>query len=254
MLSVAHMLGQILLDDGATFVAHLCDVIASRVLDRLMEGKGDGPRRDVKGAAWHDLVAAVDGNGHYRKPELQGEFEGSVFEGAHLTRIGATSLRKDNDRHAAMQFLFGGGHGVAKALGRVGIHKDVARHAASSPDEGNVGDALAHHPFEVVSQETVNGKDIIGPLVIGDKHIARLMVNEFATHHLDTHQVKPAPYSGPPLGREIAPIVLVEQRADNGDKRSNNTEHQHDGRDDAPLVYAVKVYHVLINLLFVVQR
>ena len=194
-----------------------------------MEGEGDCARGDVKGAAGHDLVAAVDGDGHYGQAKFQCQLERAVLERAHQAGVGAATLGKDDNRHASMQFLLGSGHGVAQALSRVGVHQNVACHAASGADDGDVGDALAHHPLEVVSQETVDGKDVIGTLMVGDKHVARLVVNELAPHYLDAYQMNPAPHACPPLGGEVTPIVLVEKTANNGDECGDDAVNQHDG-------------------------
>lgn len=204
------LLWQILLDDLTALVAHLDDVVAASVLDRLMEGERDGTRGDVEGATGHDLVAAVDTDGDYGQPELKRQFECAVLELTHLARIGAATFRKDNNRHTTVQFLLGCRHGVAQALWGVGIDKDVTCHAAGGTNDWNVGDAFAHHPLEVVTQVTIYGEDVVGSLMIGDEHIARFVVNEFAADDLDSHQVYPAPNPSPPLGREIAPIILVE--------------------------------------------
>ena len=243
---VALLLGQVLLDDGATGVTHLGDVVAASVLDGLVEGERDSPRSDVKGAAGHHLVTAVDGDGHNGQTELQREFKGAVLERSHETSVGAASLREHDNRHAAaVQFLLGGCHGVAQTLSGMGVHQDMACHAAGGADDGDVGDALAHHPLEVVPQEAVNREDVIGALVIGDKHITCLMVNMLAPLDLHPYQVKPAPQSGPPLGGEVAEVVLVEEASHDGDQGNEDAHDQHNGRDDAPLVYPVNVYHVI---------
>ena len=109
-----------------------------------------------------------------------------------------------------MQFLFGRGHGVSQPLGGVGVNQYVASHAACGANKRDVSDALAHHPLEIVPQETINGENVIGTLVVGDKHITCLVVNELSSHNLNPHQMYPAPDARPPLGREVTPIILFE--------------------------------------------
>ena len=178
-----------MLDDLAALVAHLGDIVAACVFDRFVEGERDGALCDIKGAAGHYLVAAVDGDGDNRQAKFKSQLKGSVFEGAHEAGVRAASLGKHYNRHATVQLFLGCCHGITQSLGGVGVHQDMSCHAASSANDGNVGDALAHHPFEVMSQETVNGKDIIGSLMVSDKHVACLVVNVFAALDFDTHQM-----------------------------------------------------------------
>ena len=217
LFGVAHLGREVLLDNGAALVAHLGDVVAAGVLDRLVEGERDCARRHVEGSARHHFVAAVDGDGNNGELKLKGELERAVLERAHEAGAGAPPLGEDDYRHAAVQFLLGCRHGVPQALRGVGIYHDVASHAACGTDDGYVGDALAHHPLEIVAQETVDREDVIGSLMVGDKHITCLVVNEFATLDAHAHQVYPAPHPGPPLSWVITPIILVKQAANDGD-------------------------------------
>lgn len=244
---VTHVGWEVALDDLAALMAHLHDVVASRVLNGFMEREGDSTRSDIERAAGHYLVAAVDSNGYHGQAELQRQLESAVLEGSHLACVGAPSLGKDDYRHAAMQFLLGRCHGVADALGGVGVHHDVAGHAAGCADDGDVGDAFAHHPLEIVTQKTVDGEYIICTLMIGDKYITGLVVNEFAADDLDTDQMDPAPHAGPPLGRIITPIVLLEQATQYRNECSDDAIDQHDGRSNAPLIYTVNIFHRFIN-------
>ena len=90
--SVALFRGQVLLDDFTALCTHLGDVVAASVLDGLMEGKSDGARRYIEGAAWHDAIAAIDGDRHDWQAKLQCEFESTVLEWTHEACIGAASL------------------------------------------------------------------------------------------------------------------------------------------------------------------
>ena len=111
----------------------------------------------------------------------------------------------------------------------MGVYHDVTGHAACGTDEGDVGNALAHHPLEVVSQKTVDREDVIGSLMIGDKHITRLVVDVLAPHYLDPYQMHPAPHPCPPFGRKVAPIVLIKQAAYHRDDGCDDTVDQHNG-------------------------
>ena len=65
-MSVALVSREVLLDNSAALVTHLGDVVTACVFNGSMEGEGDGSWSDVKSAARHDLVAAIDGNGDNR--------------------------------------------------------------------------------------------------------------------------------------------------------------------------------------------
>ena len=239
--SVAHVLGQVLLDDGAVWRWWLTWAMSLPPdADGLVEGQCDGARGDVERAARHDLVTAVDGDGNDGQAELQRQFKGTVLEGSHLARVGAAALRKDDNRHPRWP-TFGGGHGVAAGPVPSGCRPEWAGqyYAASGADDGDVGQALARHPLEVVAQVAVHREDVIGTLMIGNKHVTGLVVHMLASLHTHAHEVQPAPQPGPPLGREIPPVVLAEQASHDSYQRCHNADHQHNGRHDAPLVYAV---------------
>ena len=165
-----------------------------------------------------------------------------------FTVNGECQLQLDADANA-VQFPHGCGHRVAQTLGAMGVHHDVTSHNTSSAHQGYLGQSLAHHPLEVVAQVTVNRKDVIGSLVVGDKHIARFVVNEFASDYSHTNHMQPAPQPCPPLGRVVSPVVLIEQAANDGDHRSDDACHQHDGCHDEPLIYTIDIYHFSVSYI-----
>ena len=163
-----------------------------------------------------------------------------MLEGVNLAVVGAASLGKDDNRHAFLQTLLGIVHGLDNTSCRVVVNHDVPRHLARPTHQREIVEALAHHPLEIVAQIAVNREDVVGSLMVGNEDVGAVAVDEMTILDLDLHPKEEAHGPTPPLGRIIAPIVVVEEAANDSDDACDDSEHQHNGRSYAIMVQAVK--------------
>ena len=157
--------------------------------------------------------------------------------------IGATTLGEDNNRHALDEALFGIVHGFNDAARRVVIYHNVPCHVTCPSHEREIVKPLAHHPLEVMTQIAIDGEYVIGSLMIGNKNVCALAINEMTILYPHSHPKEETHSSCPPLGRIIAPIVAIEKATNNGDKTGDNGEYQHYRCSNAVVIYSVKDVH-----------
>ena len=159
------------------------------------------------------------------------------FEGPHGTCPGAGSLGEHDERHAALQGGFGLLQGLFDPAGGGFIDKDVAGGGAGASHEGDVAQALFHHPFEVVVEVSVDEEYVVGSLVVGHEHIGGVGVDVFAAVHLDAHERENAHQPRPDVGRVVSPHVAVTQPAAyEGDECGEQGEYEQEADGDEPLV------------------
>ena len=174
-----------------------------------------------------------------------------MLEGMDVAIIGAPSFGKDDNRHAFSESLLGVVHGLDDASCGVVIDHDMSCHVARPAHEREVVQALAHHPLEVVAQVAIDGEYVVGALMVSDKDVSAVAVDEIAVLYLNPHSKKEAHGPCPPLGWEVAPIVAVEEAANDGDYAGDNGENQHDRCRNAVVIYAIQNVHANVIDSFV---
>lgn len=206
-------------------------------IDGRMYGEDDFSRFEVVGGAGHHGEGSVDGEGYHGERKLYGQLEGSAFEGTHGTGPGAGSLGEYDERHAALQGGFGLLQGLFHTAGGGVVDKDMAGGGAGAPHEGDVAQALFHHPLEIVVEVAVDEKYVVGSLVVGHEYIGGIFVDVFAPAYFDTYQREDAEEPRPDVGGVVAPDVAFAQAApDEGDDGGEQGEYEQDRHGDEPLV------------------
>ena len=114
---------------------------------------------------------------------------------------------------------------------------------ACPPHKREVVQAFAHHPLEVVPQVSVNGKNIEGPLMVGDEDVGTVAFYEFAVLNFYFHSKEEAHGSCPPLRGIVSPVVTVKGATNDGNDAGDNGKHQQNRCSDAVMVYSVKNVH-----------
>lgn len=216
-----------------------------------MDSECDGSWLYVEHGARHYLVGAVDGDRHNGEVKLLGEPESAVLEGVNLSIVGATSFGENDNRHSLCESLLGVVHGLDDASCRVVVDHDMSCHVARPAHEREVVQALAHHPLEIVAQVAVDGENVVGTLMVGNEDVGAVVVDEIAVLYLDAHAKEEAHGPCPPLGWEVAPIVAVEEAANDGDYAGDNGENQHDRCRNAVVIYAIQNVHANVIDSFV---
>lgn len=202
-----------------------------------MYGEDDFSRFEVVGGAGHHGEGSVDGEGYHGERKLYGQLEGSAFEGAHGTGPGAGSLGEYDERHSALQGGFGLLQGLFHTAGGGVVDKDMAGGGAGAPHEGDVAQALFHHPLEIMVQIPVDEKYVVGSLVVGYKNIGGVLVDIFAASYLDTHEREDTYQPRPDVCRVVAPYVTVAQPApDQCNESRKYGENEENGYGNEPLV------------------
>jgi hypothetical protein len=109
--------------------------------------------------------------------------------------------------------------------------------------ERKVVKTFAHHPLEVVTQISINGKNIISTLMVGNKNVSTISVDEVAVFNFHSHPKEEAHGPTPPLCRIVSPVVAVESTPNDGDYASDNGDYQYYRCRYAVVIYSVKDVH-----------
>lgn len=218
---------------GARISHEAVEVVAVGLrIDGLVDCQSDMARNWKFLEARQDMEGTVDCQGDDGEVELDRETVGPAFEGAHLAGPCAGALGEDHERHASAQLALGIGHSAAGGGDRGVVDENLPGPAACPADEGYLAQALLHHPAEIVAEIAVDGKNIIGSLVVGDEDIADSRVNVLAPSHRDPNEGEPAEEPRPQnLGIVAEPPPHSEGRTDDChhgcDYRRHNEQRAH---------------------------
>lgn len=198
------------------------------------------PVREGVAAAEH-VIRAVDTDGHNRQPELHRELVGSLVERAHMAGFRARAFGEHDNRHTTLEGLLGLLHRPADCRRGGVVDEDMSGGGAGFPDKRNLAQPDLHHPAEVMVEEAVYRKDVVGTLVVGHEDVGGILVDILPPFHRHSHEGEPAEEHGPDFGGPVAePARQAEEAPDNRQRGRQNGQHQQDREHNQHLVYAVE--------------
>ena len=147
----------------------------------------------------HDVKAAVDCDRHDRELQFVGQLERATAEQSHVAGEATSTFREDGERSATDQALARGCHRFGYGATTRLVYEDEPGFFARITHKGNFAQRSFHHPFELTTEKAREEKNVERPLVVGDKDVALMALQVFAS--FDFHGQKeqtnrePSPYS-----------------------------------------------------------
>ena len=101
--------------------------------------------------------------------------------------------------------------------------------AASDAHERNTFEGFFHHPTEVVPEVSVNGKNVVCSLVVGDEDVTLTRLEMLATFNVNGEEQNSQHHLRPDSPGIVAKDVGVDEAAEDGDERSQDGGNEDDG-------------------------
>jgi len=190
-----------------------------------------------------DVEAAVDGDRDDGQPQFVCQLEGSSAELCHVTGEGACPFGEDHKRYPMLKHLPCLFVSPVNSFWPALIDHDMSCTFAGFPYERDASQAFLHHPAEAASQEAIDEEDVVGALMVGNKDIRLLLVEQFSSLHFDREQHYPAHQSAPHHCGVIAPrLGIAEGAANNHGNRRRGSCQQEYWHGDEELVKSIEEF------------
>ena len=99
------------------------------------------------------------------------------------------------------------------------------------------GQFLFHNPFDIDAQPSVNQKNIIKTLVVGNDNIGSSFLDVFSSCDLNKHRSQKCIQSRPDHSAEIASYALIDNRRDqDGNNTKNNGIEEYKRQEEQPFI------------------
>ncbi len=210
-------------------------------LNGFMNREGDVPVEGDFLEARHNIEGTVDGYGYYRQTEFNGKPIGSALELTHLAVPGARPFREHHERHAALKLPFSLFEGFACCRRGGVVDHYVTRHLAGVAYQRDFFERFLHHPPELVVEIAVDGKYIIGALMVGDKDIGGIGVDILPANDRYPHKGERAKQARPPMREKVScPPSHTDHTEHYRQRGSEDCGDQQEGRHYQKLIYAIQ--------------
>ena len=149
-------------------------------LGQLAHAEGGVDREDdlVRGGkvvpTRQDVIGAVDADGQDGHIQLRGYDEAALLEARHAPRLGAAAFGEDEDRVARSEHALGILQRVDDGGGLRLVDEDIVRRGAGLTHEGHLAQLGLQHPLEGDADMPIEGKDVVGALMIGHDDTGRV--------------------------------------------------------------------------------
>ena len=242
---VALLLAEVGADDVSGHVDEFANVVAAYGReDGFVYDDGYVSGSGKPGSARHHLERSVDGNRYNGQVEFCGERKCTAFEGGDFSGAGAGSFGEDYHRHVLRKLTLGIVHGASDAGGSGAVDIDVTGFIASVSDKGNFAERHFHHPFEIVSEPSVDCKDVVSALMVGHEDIRGAFRNIFVSFDRNGDERQPCHEAGPDDCRIVSPEPAAEENgAEAYDDGCQDSEDNHQGNHYDELVDTIEKKH-----------
>lgn len=238
-------LGESIHDDLVALVHQALDVVCPLALgiEGLVNDEAEGMALDEGEALLtrQDVEGAVDGHRDDGELEGVGKLKTAAAEEAHVACEGAGSLGENAERGSALKDAASVDHSLGNGSAATLVDSDEAGFAAGHADEGNIEEALLHHPLEFMMEEGVDDEDVEGSLMVGHEDVALVLLHILAAldGDGDEQQAQDAPspetaYVG------SAPTGAADKRGDGDGEAAQEGDEESDGEDYDELIKFVK--------------